>query len=171
MNNVSQITIMDRIRNAIRAFKAKPIQFVSLGVDVKRCNECEYKGGAEQREHLMVIMGMRAAYMDCAGMIDILQGFAAEGNLVWFVRKIVEQYIQEPTDVKGVNFDEYIETALFKQYGIKSPHELYETYKREWCESRGYDPEAMDESIGIDGECYACFDEWYANGYAELKED
>jgi hypothetical protein len=47
--------------------------------------------------------------------------------------------------------------------------ELYQEYKHEWCAARGYKLEDMDEEIGINGECYACFDEWYDNEYAEMK--
>lgn len=165
-NKIKRTTLLDRLKNAIRAFLGKPIQSISLGIDIKRCDECEYKGGAGQREHLMTVMGARAAYMDCDGTIDIPEGLEAEGTLVWFIRKTVEQYIR----CHDVNFDEYIETALIDEYGVQSPHELYEAYKREWCESRGYDPEGMDETVGINGECYACFDEWYVNEYAMLME-
>lgn len=172
MNNMKRTTLMDRIKNAIRAFQGKPIQSISLGVDVKRCDECEYKGGAGMREHLMVIMGARAAYMDCEGIIDIPEGLEAEGNLVWFVRKTVERYIREATDGKDNNFDEYIETALIEEYAVMlTPGKMYESYKRSWCKARGYDLEAMDEEVGINGECYACFDEWYANEFAKMMEE
>lgn len=46
---------------------------------------------------------------------------------------------------------------------------LYEKYKRDWCEARGYILEDMDERYGINGECYACFNEWYYNEYLESK--
>ena len=42
---------------------------------------------------------------------------------------------------------------------------MYEQYKREWCAARGYKLEDMDEKTGINGECYASFDEWYLNDY------
>lgn len=45
--------------------------------------------------------------------------------------------------------------------------ELYEQYKLDWCEARGYILDDIDESVGINGECYACFDEWYKNEYLE----
>jgi hypothetical protein len=170
MNTIGQTTLMGRIKNAIRAFQGKPIQSISLGVDVKRCDECEYKGSAGMREHLMVIMGARAAYMHSAGTIDIPEGLEAEGELVDFVKKIVERYIREATDGKDVNFDEYIETALIEEYAIVlKPEKMYEFYKRSWCKDRGYDLEAMDEEVGINGECYACFDEWYSNEFARTK--
>ena len=117
MNTINRITLMDRIKNAIRAFRGKPIQSISLGIDVKRCDECEHKADGNIREHLMAIMGARAAYMDCQGDIDIPEGLEAEGDLVGFVKKTVECYIRKATDGDDVNFDEYIETALIKQYG------------------------------------------------------
>lgn len=180
MNDMKRTTIIDRFKNAIRAFQGKPIQSISLGVDVKRCDECEYKSGASMREHLMVIMGARAAYMDAMATIDIPEGLEAEGELVDFVKKTVERYIREATDGKDVNFDEYIETALIEEYAVLmegnnedpvSPEEMYDLYKRAWCESRGYDLETIDEEVGINGECYACFDEWYANEYAKMMEE
>lgn len=45
----------------------------------------------------------------------------------------------------------------------------YDLYKRSWCEARGHKLEDMDEETGINGECYACFDEWYKNEYQEMK--
>lgn len=50
-----------------------------------------------------------------------------------------------------------------------SLYELYEKYKRDWCEARGYKLEDVDEHVGINGECYACFYEWYDNEYQEMK--
>lgn len=47
--------------------------------------------------------------------------------------------------------------------------ELYEQYKRDWCSARGYTLEDMDEEVGINGECYACFDEWYVDEYLESR--
>lgn len=34
-------TLLDRIRDAIRAFRGKSIGSVTFGVDVKRCSECD----------------------------------------------------------------------------------------------------------------------------------
>lgn len=119
MNTIGQTTLMDRIKNAIRAFQGKPIRSISLGIDVKRCDECEYKVDSGIREHLMVIMGARAAYMHYECRIDLPGGLEGEGQLVDFVKKTVERYIWKTTDGEDVNFDEYIETALIKQYGNK----------------------------------------------------
>lgn len=112
---------MDRIRNAIRAFRGKPIRSLNLGVDIKRCDECEYKSDYSIREHLLVVMGARAAYMDYECRIDIPGGLEGEGELADFVKKTVESYIRKATDGEDVNFDEYIETALIKQYGGANP--------------------------------------------------
>ena len=49
----------------------------------------------------------------------------------------------------------------------KTVNKLYDTYKRNWCEARGYILENIDEGTGVNGECYACFDEWYQNEYLE----
>ena len=117
-NKIKRTTLLDRLKNAIRAFQGKPIQSISLGIDIKRCDECEHKADGNIREHLMVIMGARAAYMDSAGVIDIPEGHEAEGDLVSFVKKTVERYVEETTECKDVNFDEYIENALIHQYAI-----------------------------------------------------
>ena len=47
--------------------------------------------------------------------------------------------------------------------------EQYKTYKSNWCVARGYILEAVEEKGGINGECYACFDEWYDNEYQESR--
>ena len=54
-----------------------------------------------------------------------------------------------------------------EQYKIEALSELYEEYKQEWCETRGYILAEIDDSVGINGECYVCFDEWYNNEYKE----
>lgn len=37
-----KLTFMDRVRNAVKAFRGSPIGSITYGVDVKRCSECEY---------------------------------------------------------------------------------------------------------------------------------
>lgn len=44
-------------------------------------------------------------------------------------------------------------------------NKLYQQYKSDWCEARGYNLCDIDEEVGINGECYACFEEWYQNEY------
>ena len=40
-------TLRDRIRDAIRAFKGKEIGAIHFGIDVKRCDKCEYRMGTD----------------------------------------------------------------------------------------------------------------------------
>ena len=44
---------------------------------------------------------------------------------------------------------------------------LYEYYKKDWCLSRGYSLSEIDEEIGINGECYVCFEEFLDNEYQD----
>lgn len=48
------------------------------------------------------------------------------------------------------------------EISVESLSKLYEDYKYNWCKDRGYDPKLIDEN-GINGECYACFQEWLQN--------
>ena len=63
MNKVKKTTFIDRFKNAVKAFKGKPIGSVQFGVDVKRCDQCEYKNENPIRDNLLVTAGARAAYM------------------------------------------------------------------------------------------------------------
>ena len=47
--------------------------------------------------------------------------------------------------------------------------EIYQQYKEDWGAIRGYRLYEVDEEIGINGECYSCFDEWYNNDYQQMK--
>lgn len=47
--------------------------------------------------------------------------------------------------------------------------ELYDKYRLDWCNARGYILEAVEQYGGANGECYACFDEWYNNEYRESR--
>lgn len=38
-------TLLDRVRDAIRAFRGKSIGSVTFGVDVKKCSECDRNSG------------------------------------------------------------------------------------------------------------------------------
>ena len=41
MEKIKKRTLIERIRDAIRAFRGKQIGSVTFGVDVKRCSECD----------------------------------------------------------------------------------------------------------------------------------
>ena len=65
------------------------------------------------RDNLLVTAGARAAYMECSRMIDLPAGSVGEDILAAFVTKTVDKYIDEQIDI---SFDEYIESALTKEY-------------------------------------------------------
>ena len=43
--------------------------------------------------------------------------------------------------------------------------DLYWQYVEDWCNSRGYSMKDVDSEYGINGECYACFQEFCDNEY------
>ena len=45
MNSVERTTLKHRLKNAVNAFKDKPIGCIFYGLEIKRCDECE------QRQH------------------------------------------------------------------------------------------------------------------------
>jgi hypothetical protein len=101
------------MRNAIRAFKGNPIGSIQYGLEIKRCEKCEYKDTG-YRDNLLVIAGARAAYMDSQDVINLPEGLDGEDEFSYFVKGIVDYYHNELVDI---NFDEYIEEALMKKYG------------------------------------------------------
>ena len=42
MNKVKKTTLWDRLKAAARAFKGKPVGSLTFGLEIKRCDECEY---------------------------------------------------------------------------------------------------------------------------------
>lgn len=117
MNEIKKTTLKDRIKNAVRAFKGKPVTSVQFGIDVKRCDKCEYKIGDLIRDNLLVTAGARAGYMDSMGVINIPEGLDAEDDLAYYLIDSVDYYYNELIDV---NFDEYIEDELNKKYGSQN---------------------------------------------------
>ena len=112
MNKLKQTGFLNRIRNAIKAFKGQPIGSIQYGLVINRCDECEYKNGG-YRDDLLVIAGARAAYMDSKGIINIPEGLVGEAEYSSYVKKIVDAYYY----IEDTIFDEYIEEALMKKYG------------------------------------------------------
>jgi hypothetical protein len=111
------MTLTQRIKNAVRAFKGKPITTVALGVDVKKCSECAYKFQASIRDNLLVTAGARAAYMDDANVINLPSGTDGEDELALFLSKVVDQYINYKRFFDEPNFDEFVEKSLQEKYG------------------------------------------------------
>lgn len=68
------------------------------------------------RDNLLVTMGARAAYMHDRGDIELPSGVEGERKIAEFVANTIDQYLQKQF-VYG-NFDQYIETALMKEYGV-----------------------------------------------------
>lgn len=60
MSELYVTTFKDRINRAIKAFKGKPVGSISLGVDVKRCCDCEYKGNSPHVGKVLYICDRRA---------------------------------------------------------------------------------------------------------------
>lgn len=42
MNKAKKTTLMDRIRKAARAFRGKPAQSITVGVEIKHCSNCDH---------------------------------------------------------------------------------------------------------------------------------
>ena len=43
MTKPKKLTLLDRIRRAVRAFQEKPVGFLTYGMEIKKCCECEEK--------------------------------------------------------------------------------------------------------------------------------
>ena len=114
MNKLKRTTFKDRFKNAVKAFEGKQIGSVEFGVEVKRCDQCEYRGSNPIRDNFLVTAGARAAYMHDANVIKLPEGLEGEDELAYFIMEIVDYYYNELVDV---NFDEYVEEELSKKYG------------------------------------------------------
>lgn len=91
------------------------IDKLTIGVDFKRCDKCEYKRDASFRDNLLVTAGARAAYMD-GTYISLPSGVEGEAELTLYISRLVDSYMLLETEQ---NFDFYVETALIKKYGHK----------------------------------------------------
>lgn len=117
MNKIKRTSFMDRMKNAVRAFKGQQIGSLYFGVDVKRCDKCEHKNGDLIRDNLLVTAGARAAYMDDHGDITIPGGLDGEDELAYYIIDSVDYYYIKMVDV---NFDEFIENELLRKYGDRN---------------------------------------------------
>lgn len=43
MNEIKKRTLIDKCKDAYRAFRGKQLGSLTFGVDVKKCSECDYK--------------------------------------------------------------------------------------------------------------------------------
>ena len=115
MNTVKSTTLGDRLKNAMYAFRGKPIGSIQYGVSVKKCEDCGFFNN-RMRDDLLVTAGARAAYMHHDGFIKLPEGIEGEAALAFLVADIVDAYLSIED---RINFDEYIETILMDKYGRK----------------------------------------------------
>lgn len=118
MNTIKHTTFLDRLNNAVKAFKGRPIATLYFGMDVKRCDQCEHRSHDALRDNLLVTAGARAAYMEDANHIELPHGVDGETRLAEFCMRMVDRYLNH-SEFHDIPYDEYIETELMKQYGIK----------------------------------------------------
>ena len=71
MNKIKKRTLIDKFRDAYRAYRGKQLGSLTFGVDVKKCSECDYRRGAD----ILYLCDQRAcqdcAYPDCEYTTDI----------------------------------------------------------------------------------------------------
>ena len=112
-NAIKKTTLVDHVKRSVEAFKGNPVGNLYFGVDIKRCDRCEYKNVPEIRDNLLVTAGARAAYMNYSDKIDIPDGIEEEFKLTEFLTKVVDDYLRRDCG----NFDLYLETKLIEKYG------------------------------------------------------
>lgn len=112
-NTIKKTTLADRLKRSVKAFKGDPIESLYFGVDLRRCDQCEYKNIPEIRDDLLVTAGARAVHMDYRGEIAIREGLEEENKLAEFLTKVVDYYLSHDCG----NFDLYLETKLIEKYG------------------------------------------------------
>lgn len=67
-----RITLVDRVKRAIDAFRGKPNQYVNIGIDVKKCNECDFKNREEEVAYLCDRKQCEVCcYPECSHTTDI----------------------------------------------------------------------------------------------------
>ena len=88
---------------------------LTLGVSIKRCDECEYKN-RDLRDDLLVTAGVRAGCMEYSESIKLPSGLEGEAGVANYISREVDYYIA--SDDRG-NFDEFIEESLLARYGIE----------------------------------------------------
>lgn len=117
MNALKKRGLIDKLRDAVRAFNGVPVGSIVFGMEIKRCDECtHYRNDTFLRDNLLVTTGARAAYMDDANVITLPRGLEGEQELTEFVAKSVDYYLNCEDEY---NFDEFIEIRLEKQYGFE----------------------------------------------------
>ena len=124
------------------------------------------------RDNLLVTMGARASSMDSLGYIELPDGSRGEDILAIFCCNVVDEYLVErhSPEMDCISFDEYIETALTKefhstkQYHVRV-HRVYEFFveanNREEA-SEEAERNYFEHSNGIADECWVEIVDSYA---------
>lgn len=87
---------------------------LTLGVSIKRCEECEYKN-RDIRDDLLVTAGVRAGYMEYSGDIKLPSGLEGEADVSNYIAREIDYYmVSDDRDP----FDIFIEESLLARYGI-----------------------------------------------------
>lgn len=105
------VTFKERIQRAIKAFKGQNVGSLQFGIDVKRCNECEYR--SDIRDNLLVTAGCRAGLMSELQHIVLPDGLSGEDELAAILTKAVDFYMSIRVDQP---FDLYIEDVIIKEF-------------------------------------------------------
>ena len=67
----------------------------------------------------LLTTGMRLAYMDCAGLLELDTSIPGEEDLTEFALKLSKNFPAYLDENPCSNWDEYIETRIEKKYGRK----------------------------------------------------
>ena len=92
------------------------INDLTVGIDFKRCSECEYKNN-DLRDNLLVTAGVRAGCMDMSEHINLSTTVEGEHEVALYISREVDYYLA--SDRRG-NFDEFIERSLIRRFGVEN---------------------------------------------------
>ena len=101
--------LFEDLKKAEAPKRNSPVDNLYFGIDIKRCDQCEYKNVPEIRDNLLVTAGARAVHMDYRGEIDIREGFEEENKLAAFLTKVIDYYLSDDDSKKLHEYKEIIE--------------------------------------------------------------
>ena len=88
---------------------------LTVGISVKRCEECDYKN-RDVRDNLLVTAGVRAGFMDYSEDIKLPPGLEGEADVANYISREIDYYLAAD---KKDPFDIFIEESLSARYGIE----------------------------------------------------
>lgn len=92
------------------------INDLTVGIDFKRCSECEYKNN-DLRNNLLVTAGVRAGCMDMSEHINLPTTIEGEHEVALYISRKVDYYLASD---RRENFDEFIEKCLIRRFGVEN---------------------------------------------------